>query len=677
LLLRERDAGERSRCAESARGLEKVTAVHQHLSGCWLSVDGAPAVQARGDAGRRFANSRPLCATAATYFRGRQYASAAKRIMPMSDKPSADSADPLSQIPTLWDEDPTAQLRALRLEVIRQRDSPTPHTHVFMAAVWDSLRRLPEKPFVPEAGLILVSVSRFHFVNGQLDRALAAARTAVEMAVRGPNRNLEIQARLAVASCLRETYELGPSLIELARALEIARAEGDSEWEAKSSHNLAHWYSDAGQHDETVTILERIAPQFEAHGDHLSAWMALDDAASAALRLGDIQRALALSERARAVWRGEATNPLEQMWLADSLLVNCELLIRADRIEEAVERSRSARALSAVSGSAQARALAGIADAIVRFAAGTAGDELINSAIERARGVSLSSYGSALSASIAVYQHAGRADRALTLQRELLALNESRKFDEVRRALGRPSNDEWDGPSAIAQLQDEIDRIVNGFLGCAINQSIRAGFGYARVFRVGRMAALFAASQGWSPQQTDLVGLAAKLIDVGMMIVPDELLNKPHLLSDGERRLIAEHARFGAELLSNSRLAVIETCAPIVRFHHERWDGGGPAGLERKNIPPEARLVALCDCFDALTHARPWRTAFAPAAAMQLIRQDAGKHFDPALAEAFLGWLEEESSRAPDVDAHFACEADDNEYVRTRKRLERLIRDNG
>jgi putative two-component system response regulator len=405
--------------------------------------------------------------------------------------------------------------------------------------------------------------------------------------------------------------------------------------------------------------------------------MALDDAASAALRLGDIQRALALSERARGVWRGEATNPLEQMWLADSLLVNCELLIRADRIEEAVERAQSARTLIATSGSAQAQALAGIADAIARFAAGAADDEPIDSAIERARGVSASAYGSALSAAIAVYQHAGRADRAMVLQRQLLALNESRKFDEVRRALGRPSNEEWEAPRAIAQLQDEVDRIINGFLNCAINQAIRAGFGYARIFRVGRMAALFSASQGWLRHQIDLVSLAAKLIDVGMMVVSDELLSKPHVLSDGERALVAEHARFGAELLSNSRLTVLESCAPVVRFHHERWDGGGPAGLRGDDIPLEARLVALCDSFDALTHPRPWRTAYAAPAAVHLIRQDAGKHFDPALAESFLGWLEAESSSATDVDAHFAFEADDNEYVRTRKRLERLIRDSG
>lgn len=592
----------------------------------------------------------------------------------MNDDPPAHSADPLAPIPVRWDQDPTAQLCALRLEVIKHRDAPAQHTHAFMAAVRDALRRLPKEPFAQDAVLILLSLSRFHFLAGQLDQALDAARTAAEIAVRGSQRNLEMQARLAVATCLRETYELGSSMLEFARALELAQAEGDGLWEAKISHNLANWYSDAGQHIEALAIFELIASRFEAHGDHVSAWMALDNAAFAALRLGNIQRGIALSERAKTVWQGEATTTLEQMWVADSLLMNCELLVRADRLEDALENAQSARLLAARSGSVQAQALAGLADAIARFAAGTASNELIDSAIERARGVSLSAYGSALTAAIAVYQHAGRADRALVLQRQLLALNESRKFDEVRRALGRPSNEEWEGPRAIAQLQDEIDRIINGFLSCAINQAIRAGFGHARVFRVGRMAELFSTSQGWSRQQTALVSLAAKLIDVGMMVVSDDLLNKPQILSDGERGLIAEHARFGAELLSNSRLSILESCAPIVRFHHERWDGRGPAGLRADGIPIESRLVALCDCFDALTHRRPWRTAFSAPAAMRLIHQDAGTHFDPALAEPFLVWLESEYASAPDLDAHFALGADDNEYVQTRKRIERLIR---
>jgi putative two-component system response regulator len=81
--------------------------------------------------------------------------------------------------------------------------------------------------------------------------------------------------------------------------------------------------------------------------------------------------------------------------------------------------------------------------------------------------------------------------------------------------------------------------------------------------------------------------LAAKLIDIGMMVVPDELLRRPCDLTAGERQIIAEHARFGAEVLARAWLSLLEPCTAIVRCHHERWDGTGPLGLSG-TVPPEA-----------------------------------------------------------------------------------------
>jgi putative two-component system response regulator len=88
----------------------------------------------------------------------------------------------------------------------------------------------------------------------------------------------------------------------------------------------------------------------------------------------------------------------------------------------------------------------------------------------------------------------------------------------------------------------------------------------------------------------------------------------------------------------------------------------------------EARVIALCDSFDALTHTRPWRTAFTVQAALQMVRKDAGKRFDPSLSERFIAWLEEERLKVGDLDSHFGAEALENDYVRTNMRIDRLVR---
>jgi response regulator RpfG family c-di-GMP phosphodiesterase len=123
----------------------------------------------------------------------------------------------------------------------------------------------------------------------------------------------------------------------------------------------------------------------------------------------------------------------------------------------------------------------------------------------------------------------------------------------------------------LARLGTAVDRKVSDLINTAVTQALRSGHDHARIFRVSRLAELFARSEGWQPEQVQSIGLAAKLIDIGMMVVPDELLRRPCDLTAGERQIIAEHARFGAEVLARAWLSLLEPCTAIVRCHHERW----------------------------------------------------------------------------------------------------------
>jgi hypothetical protein len=134
--------------------------------------------------------------------------------------------------------------------------------------------------------------------------------------------------------------------------------------------------------------------------------------------------------------------------------------------------------------------------------------------------------------------------------------------------------------------------------------------------------------------------LGALLHDLGKVRVPYRILCKPGPLDASERGLVNRHPVWGAELLE--QVPGLEPVATIVRFHHERWDGTGyPDGLGRDRIPVASRIVAVCDAYQAMTSARPYRAALPPAAAAYELRTASGTQFDPALVDRFVEVLQE------------------------------------
>jgi HD-GYP domain-containing protein (c-di-GMP phosphodiesterase class II) len=124
------------------------------------------------------------------------------------------------------------------------------------------------------------------------------------------------------------------------------------------------------------------------------------------------------------------------------------------------------------------------------------------------------------------------------------------------------------------------------------------------------------------------------LHDVGKVAVPDAILFKPGPLSEQERALMVKHPEIGSEILRH--IDFLDEAKVVVLHHHERWDGGGyPAGLAGEEIPLQARVFAVADALDALTTARPYRTACGWADARREIRAGAGTQFDPAIVAAY------------------------------------------
>jgi putative two-component system response regulator len=137
--------------------------------------------------------------------------------------------------------------------------------------------------------------------------------------------------------------------------------------------------------------------------------------------------------------------------------------------------------------------------------------------------------------------------------------------------------------------------------------------------------------------QAHMIGLAARLHDVGKVAVPDFVLLKQSPLSEEERLLMQRHCRTGHAILAEASSEVLRLAATIALTHHEWYDGTGyPDGLAGESIPVAGRIVAIADSFDALTNDRPYRQAHPFHEATEILQRERGTHFDPELLDLFL-----------------------------------------
>ncbi len=151
---------------------------------------------------------------------------------------------------------------------------------------------------------------------------------------------------------------------------------------------------------------------------------------------------------------------------------------------------------------------------------------------------------------------------------------------------------------------------------------------------VAELATALARALDLPDGEVQLIGLGALMHDVGKIGVADEILLKPGLLDEAERAAIEQHPVLGEQILAPARL---DDILPLVRSHHERWDGSGyPDGLAGEDIPLEARILAVCDAYETITTGRPYGSALTTGDALAEIEACAGKQFDPAVAGVFV-----------------------------------------
>ncbi len=163
---------------------------------------------------------------------------------------------------------------------------------------------------------------------------------------------------------------------------------------------------------------------------------------------------------------------------------------------------------------------------------------------------------------------------------------------------------------------------------------------HSHLHRVRTYAVEIGKQMGMTGEDLDALRAGALLHDIGKLAVPDHIINKPSRLTPEEFEKMKIHPVVGAEILD--KVAFPYPVAPIVRSHHEKWNGAGyPDGLKGEEIPLGARILAVVDCLDALTSDRQYRKALPLDEAMQKIAQEAGTSFDPKIVQILEGRYKE------------------------------------
>jgi putative two-component system response regulator len=296
-----------------------------------------------------------------------------------------------------------------------------------------------------------------------------------------------------------------------------------------------------------------------------------------------------------------------------------------------------------------------------------------------------------LTALVKAFDEAGQPERALHYLHELLNDVRSKREAGISALMEIASDWDYRSPAKDSGILDVLERrefklraavaereVANSRIEMlerlAVTADLKEEESGEHGYRVGKLAALLAEEMRWSREASVSLEFAARLHDIGKIGVPDRILLNSQALKDAERHFIGTHTVIGAELLAKSNVPQLRIAEDVAHYHHEWWDGTGyPSKLKGKRIPIHARIVALADVFDALTHGRPYSEAWSMDRAMEEIRTRRGSQFDPELTDLFLNLVARLRTEHEDLDAFLAKAALNSPFAQARKKIRSML----
>lgn len=592
-------------------------------------------------------------------------------------------------------DDYEAQLDALEQEFQRNIATPPPDLPMFLDG-W--LARLRAVPFsvVPKrrVGLLIDAAFQYYLHGQKIFNAVEPIALAVMLAEQS-SEQAQLRRALSIQGLiLTATRNTPDALRSLLQALDIAESLRDPLGIAVTWINIAATFLDATLYADARVCFERANAMATAVPNEVQSGQvrcrALHGSAACALYLHEHLQGIAACDEAIALLMEPKDREQEQL---RALLeaTRAQLLLALDRVDAAAEHAATARDMASRSGAARAKISAATVSGLVEVYKGNVDVGISRIVAIRDQSKILPGlYQEALRASVSAYEKAGRPDRAISMNRELMMhvrnLNREAIMQQQQQhlqRLGLPDSDAA-GLRAIEnkdevlrqKLEDAAAKQGEFLEHMALTVELREEDSGEHAFRVAMWAHLLALEHGIDPEEAKRIELAARLHDIGKVVIPDSVIRKRTALSQGERQLIETHSATGADFLVRSKLPYAALAEEIARYHHECWSGDGyPDGISGDAIPLPARIVGVCDAFDSLVHNRPWRPAWRIEEALGHLVRESSRQFDPTLVEQFIPLVRRVYAQHDDVDAYLAQSAQQTPLWTMRKSLvERLMK---
>lgn len=564
---------------------------------------------------------------------------------------------------------------------------------------YESMQQIPIAFATAETVHAFLAIARFYYKTSQAMAGVAPAIDAEAHARQVGDKSLIRKAVTFRGALHGDTANLPDATLCFSQALELAQQLSDVRAECIVWNNLGALLITASLTADAVACFERVVYLSE-HDNRLAdvRSTALANAALAALYERDFARSYQRCHQSL----GEAGCPKtsdEAHTRAFLEGIFSRVFLGLGDPESARRHAAMAREFAVQSKLPRAELWSEIALGLseIESSAVDVGLTRIQRMTELSRTKVRSTLVDTLTAAVGAYERAGQPDVALVYLHELLALNKESKAKQVLMhhqqhvaRLQRAQPDEadavdnqlrWHQGTLRGKLANaDRERIKN--LGQLVEQQAIAAERLddttgEHCYRVGRLASILGREVDLEEDVCFLIDLAARLHDIGKLIVPDAILLKPGKLSPGEREIMETHTVAGWEILGQTNIPQMHIAQEIARHHHERWDGTGyPDRMSSTAIPIAARVTALADVFDALTHVRPYKEAWPVADALAEIKRLRGRQFDPELTDVFLDLVPRLQREHGDLDRFLAAEAKHSPFIQARERIARALKGN-
>ena len=545
------------------------------------------------------------------------------------------------------------ELQVLERELKANLSSPNSDTVAFLN---EALRRLRGVPFSFEPtrriNCLIDIASQFYHQGQSTFNGVEPAALAVMLARDSGDDSLLNRALNTQGIILLSTNNPGDAIATLTEALDVAESIGDVSAKTKAWINLGTAFYEAALYADARDCGER-AVRLATGPSELRQLkvLALSNVALYCLHMQEYEAGLDSMRDALSLGH-TPTTPAEMLARVFAEGTFTRLLLALGRVAEASERAQIAKEMAEKARSVRANIAAACSEGLVEVYSGL-GDVGLSrgmAALEKARTIK-PQLRETLLALVQANEKAGRPERALALHRELTLHIRKAQHDSIVRH----QELHLQQLEASVQFPDHLlsskeaelsDKIAAQTVGTkqgdlleqiAFTAEMRDDPTGEHCYRVAKLASLLAKALGQSDDTCETIDLAARLHDIGKVGIPDSLMQKPQPLSEGERQILQTHAATGADLLAKTKVSYSELASDIARHHHERWDGNGyPEGISGSAIPLPARIVCLCDSYDALTHEKAYRRAFTSDEAISEILRLRELQFDPHLVDLFV-----------------------------------------